>query len=86
MKTWPRIFYRGLELTLFMATMGNLPLETLFGFCLTGVCQIYPSVAKERGLQRQGIKGEDVIFYFEPLITPHLKSSRFPNGLKNMTE
>jgi hypothetical protein len=45
-----------------------------------------PSVAKERGFQRQGVKGEDVIFYFEPLITPHLKSSRFPNGLKNMTE
>jgi hypothetical protein len=41
-----------------------------------------PNVAKAGGLQRQGIKGEDVIFYFEPLITPHLKFSRFPEGEK----
>jgi Zn-dependent protease with chaperone function len=47
---------------------------------------LYPNVAKTRGLQRQGIKGEDVVIYFETLITPHLESSCFPNGLKNMTE
>jgi hypothetical protein len=43
---------------------------------------INPNVAKAGGLQEQGIKGEDVIFYFEPLITPHLKSSRFPEWEK----
>jgi hypothetical protein len=44
---------------------------------------INPNVAKAGGVQRQGIKGEDVIFYFEPLITPYLKSSRFPEGEKH---
>jgi hypothetical protein len=46
------------------------------------VKKLNPNVAKVGGLQRQGIKGEDVIFYFEPLITRHLKSSRFPEGEK----
>jgi hypothetical protein len=44
--------------------------------------QINPYVAKARELQRQGIKGKGVIIYFEPLITPHLKSSRFPESVK----
>jgi len=43
---------------------------------------VFPNVAKAGGLQRQGVKGEDVIFYFESLITPHLKFSRFPEGEK----
>jgi hypothetical protein len=43
---------------------------------------VYPNVANAGGLQRQGIKSEDVIFYFELLITPHLKSSRVPEGGK----
>jgi hypothetical protein len=30
----------------------------------------------------QGIKGEDVVIYFEPLITWHLKFPRFPEGEK----
>jgi hypothetical protein len=29
---------------LFVAPMGNLPRETLFGFCLTGVCHINPGM------------------------------------------
>jgi hypothetical protein len=41
---------------------------------------LYPIVAKAGWLQRQGIKGEDVIFYFEPLITKDLESSGFPGG------
>ena len=34
---------------------------------------ISSNIAKAGRLQRQGIKGEDVNLYFEPLITPHLK-------------
>ncbi len=44
------------------------------------VKQINPIVAKAGWLQRRGIKGEDVIFYFEPMITKDLESSGFPGG------
>ncbi len=44
------------------------------------VKQINPIVAKAGGLQRRGIKGEDVIFYFEPMITKDMESSGFPGG------
>jgi len=42
--------------------------------------RINPIVAKAGWLQRRGIKGEDVIFYFELLITKDLESSGFPGG------
>jgi hypothetical protein len=41
---------------------------------------IYPNVAKTGGFQSQGVKGEAVIGYREPLITKDLKSSGFPEG------
>jgi hypothetical protein len=44
--------------------------------------KVVPNVAKAGGIQMQGIKGEDVVIYFEPLITRHLKFSRFPEGEK----
>jgi len=39
---------------------------------------INPNVAKAGGLQSQGVKGEAVIGYRDPLTTRDLKSSRFP--------
>ena len=39
---------------------------------------IYPNVAKAGGLQRQGVKGEAVVRYRNPLKTQDLKSSGFP--------
>ena len=41
---------------------------------------VYPNVAKAGGLQRQGVKGEAVVVYCEPLTTPDLMSSGFPEG------
>jgi len=38
------------------------------------------NVAKAGGLQSQGVKGEAVVIYREPLITPDLKFSGFPEG------
>jgi len=37
-----------------------------------------PNVAKAGGLQSQGVKGEAVIGYRNPLTTQDLKSSSFP--------
>jgi len=37
-----------------------------------------PNVAKAGGLQSQGVKGEAVIGYCDPLTTRDLKSSSFP--------
>jgi len=37
-----------------------------------------PSVAKVGGLQSQGVKGENVVGYLDPLTTQDLKSSGFP--------
>ena len=42
--------------------------------------KIYPNVAKAGGLQSQGVKGEAVIYYRNPLTTQDLKSSGFPAG------
>ena len=41
---------------------------------------VYPNVAKAGGLQRQGVKGEVVVVYHDPLTTQDLKSSGFPEG------
>jgi hypothetical protein len=41
---------------------------------------VYPIVAKAGWLQSQGIKGEAVITYRNPLITKGLALSGFPNG------
>jgi hypothetical protein len=41
---------------------------------------INPNVAKVGGLQSQGTKGEAVVVYCEPLATPDLESSGFPEG------
>jgi hypothetical protein len=40
----------------------------------------YPNVAKAGGLQSQGVKGEAVLDYRNPLTTQDLKSSGFPEG------
>ena len=41
---------------------------------------INPNVAKVGGLQSQGVKGEAVVAYCDPLTTQDLKSSGFPAG------
>jgi hypothetical protein len=39
-----------------------------------------PNLAKAEGLQSQGVKGEVVVVYHDPLTTQDLKSSGFPEG------
>jgi hypothetical protein len=39
---------------------------------------VNPNVAKAGGLQRQGVKGEIVVIYLDPLTTQDLKFSGFP--------
>jgi hypothetical protein len=39
-----------------------------------------PKVAKVGGLQSQGVKGETVVTYCNPLTTQNLKSPGFPVG------
>jgi hypothetical protein len=39
-----------------------------------------PNVAKVGGLQSQGVRGEAVVAYRDPLTTQDLKSSGFPAG------
>jgi hypothetical protein len=46
-----------------------------------GHAHIYPKVANVGGLQSQGVEGEVVVLYFEPLTTQNLKSSGVPDGL-----
>jgi hypothetical protein len=41
---------------------------------------VYPNVANVGWLQIQGVKGEVVVLYFEPLTTQNLKSSGVPEG------
>jgi hypothetical protein len=41
---------------------------------------VYPNVAKARELQSQGVKGEAVVVYRNPLTTQDLKFSGFPGG------
>jgi len=47
-----------------------------------GVAQrsVIPNVAKAGGLKSQGAKGKAVVGYCDPLATPDLKSSGFPEG------
>jgi len=42
--------------------------------------QLNPKDAKAGGLQSQGVKGEIVVGYLDPLTTQDLKSSGFPEG------
>jgi len=42
---------------------------------------VIPNVAKVGGLQSQGVEGEVVVIYREPLTTQDLMSSGFPAGL-----
>ena len=44
------------------------------------LCELNPNVANVGGLQSQGVKGEVVVIYFEPLTTQNLKSSGVPEG------
>jgi len=41
---------------------------------------VYPNVANVGGLQSQGVEGDVVVLYFEPLTTQNLKSSGVPEG------
>jgi hypothetical protein len=50
--------------------------KTKSGRCV----KINPKVAKVGGLQSQGVKGENVVGYLDPLTTQDLKSSGFPEG------
>ena len=42
--------------------------------------RLSPNAANVGGLQIQGVKGEVVVLYFEPLTTQKLKSSDVPEG------
>lgn len=42
---------------------------------------LYPNVANVGGLQSQGVEGEVVVLYFEPLTRQNLKSSGVPDVL-----
>jgi hypothetical protein len=47
---------------------------------MPGFSKINPNVSKVGGLQSQGVKGEAVVAYRDPLTTQDLKSSGFPEG------
>ena len=48
--------------------------------CIFAIFNVFPNVAKVGGLQSQGVKGEIVVGYLDPLTTQDLKSSGFPVG------
>ncbi|MDX2512855.1 MAG: hypothetical protein QNK25_12475 [Desulfobacterales bacterium] len=50
------------------------------------VSVLYPNVAKAGGLQSQGVEGEAVVVYREPLTTPDLMSSGLSRRVNNMTK
>src|SRR5210317_414620 len=51
----------------------------IFGALFTFlISRCNPNVAKAGGLQSQGVKGEVVVVYHDPLTTQDLKSSGFP--------
>jgi len=43
-----------------------------------------PNLAKAGALQSQGTKGEAVAIYCDPLVTPDLECSGFPERVENM--
>ena len=47
---------------------------------------IHPNVAKAGGLQSQGVEGEAVVVYREPLTTPDLMSSGLSRRVNNMAK
>jgi hypothetical protein len=47
---------------------------------MLGFVSLNPNVANVGGLQSQGVEGEVVVLYFEPLTTQSLKSSGVPEG------
>ena len=49
-------------------------------FCYKQIKLANSNVANAGGLQSPGVKGEVVVFYFEPLTTQNLKSSGVPGG------
>jgi hypothetical protein len=55
--------------------------RTMESDCKTSGRGINPNVAKSGGLQSQGVKGEVVVVYRDPLTTQDLKSSGFPDLL-----
>jgi len=48
--------------------------------------KLNPNVAKAGGLQSQGVEGEAVIVYREPLATPDLMSSGLSRRVNNMAK
>jgi len=48
---------------------------------MLGFVSFNPNVANVGGLQSQGVEGEVVVLYFEPLTTQNLKSSGVPDVL-----
>ncbi len=47
---------------------------------------VNPNVAKAGGLQGQGVEGEAVVVYREPLTTPDLMSSGLSRRVNNMAK
>ena len=47
---------------------------------------VYPNVTKAGGLQSQGVEGEAVVIYCEPLPTPDLMSSGLSRRVNNMAK
>jgi hypothetical protein len=44
--------------------------------------KLHPNFAKAGGIQRQGVKGEAVALYCDPLVTPDLDFFGFPVRVK----
>ena len=59
---------------------GPVDIWEIFSLWLQKLWILYPNVAKAGGLQSQGVKGEVVVVYHDPLTTQDLKSSGFPEG------
>ena len=63
--------YHGHDIAISGTVGGNLKSSTI---------KLYSDVAKEGELQSQGVKGEAVVAYRNPLTTLDLKFSGFPVG------
>lgn len=64
-----------------MGQIRNGPIHTVIGRKYSSYDVLVPPiVAKVGGLQSQGVKGEVVVIYCEPLTKLDLESSGFPGG------
>ena len=58
----------------------SIKTKSVFNVSIVDSTCLHPNVANVGGLQSQGVEGEVVVLYFEPLTTQNLKSSGVPEG------